>query len=41
MRRDHDGMLWMHTGDQVVIDQEGYLKSELPLFHPADSDLHC
>ncbi|KAB5593284.1 hypothetical protein CTheo_3287 [Ceratobasidium theobromae] len=26
MRRDHDGMLWMHTGDQVVIDQEGYLK---------------
>ncbi|KAL5638211.1 hypothetical protein ACGC1H_005048 [Rhizoctonia solani] len=26
MRSDEEGTLWMHTGDQAVIDREGYLK---------------
>jgi len=24
MRRDEDGILWMHTGDECVIDEQGY-----------------
>lgn len=24
MKRDADGVLWMHTGDEVVIDEQGY-----------------
>lgn len=24
MKRDANGVLWMHTGDEVVIDEEGY-----------------
>lgn len=24
MKRDEDGVLWMHTGDEVLIDEEGY-----------------
>ncbi|CUA74535.1 hypothetical protein RSOLAG22IIIB_05595 [Rhizoctonia solani] len=26
MKNDEEGTLWMHTGDQAVLDQEGYLK---------------
>ncbi|CEL52517.1 AMP-binding enzyme, putative [Rhizoctonia solani AG-1 IB] len=26
MKCDEDGVIWMHTGDQAVLDQEGYLK---------------
>ena len=33
MRRDEDGTLWMHTGDEGIMDDEGYLRSELPQFH--------
>ena len=24
MKRDENGVLWMHTGDEVLIDDEGY-----------------
>lgn len=26
MIKDADGVLWMHTGDEVVLDDEGYCK---------------
>ncbi|GAB1523529.1 hypothetical protein RhiTH_006679 [Rhizoctonia solani] len=26
MKCDEDGIMWMHTGDQAVLDREGYLK---------------
>ncbi|KAF8706865.1 AMP-binding enzyme C-terminal domain, partial [Rhizoctonia solani] len=29
MKRDEDGVMWMHTGDQAVLDREGYLKTNL------------
>lgn len=28
MKRDENGTLWMHTGDEAVMDAEGYVRSE-------------
>lgn len=33
MKRDKDGMLWMHTGDEAILDEEGYLRSEHATHH--------
>ena len=28
MKKDEHGTLWMHTGDEGIMDQEGYLQGE-------------
>jgi acyl-CoA synthetase (AMP-forming)/AMP-acid ligase II len=29
MKKDEHGTLWMHTGDEGIMDQEGYLQGEV------------
>jgi len=29
MKKDKEGTLWMWTGDEGIMDEEGYLKSKL------------
>lgn len=28
MKKDEDGTLWMFTGDEGIMDEEGYLRSK-------------
>lgn len=35
MRRDADGTLWMHSGDEGVMDEEGYLKGNFRVLFSA------
>jgi len=28
MKKDEEGTLWMYTGDEGIMDEEGYLRSE-------------
>lgn len=28
MKKDEEGTLWMWTGDEGIMDEEGYLRSE-------------
>ena len=37
MRKDEKGILWMHTGDQVTLDSDGYLRGELLIPLPANT----
>ena len=30
MKKDEHGTLWMHTGDEGIMDQEGYLQGKFP-----------
>jgi hypothetical protein len=34
MRKDENGRLWMHTGDEVTLDGDGYLQSAFLCHYP-------
>lgn len=36
MKPDDNGTLWMHTGDEAVMDEEGYVRSEFYSGHAFD-----
>lgn len=38
MRKDENGRLWMHTGDQVTLDSDGYLRSAFSILIPLTLD---
>ena len=33
MQKDAEGTLWMHTGDEAIMDEEGYLRSTFLLVY--------
>lgn len=35
MKKDENGTLWMHTGDEGIMDEEGYLRGGFRDFTPA------
>ena len=36
MKPDENGTLWMYTGDEAVMDEEGYVRSKLQLKDSAE-----
>jgi hypothetical protein len=38
MRKDENRRLWMHTGDQVTLDSDGYLRSAFSINIPLTLD---
>ena len=41
MRRDEEGTLWMHTGDEGIMDEEGYLKSKRQIYFRDRTKQQC
>ncbi len=33
MKEDEEGTVWMHTGDEGIMDNEGYLRSQFDFLH--------
>lgn len=38
MKRDEQGTLWMHTGDEGIMDKEGYLQGDIHSQSKSDID---